>query len=329
MKNRIIAVCDREAAYAYSLVEYFNQKNCIFFSEAFTNEESICDYAKDNFIDILLISDRIDIELINKRNIGITILLSEQEAIYAGKNFRAIYKYQSAAVILKAIMNYYAEKEDEPLAMLHKKCKIIGVYSPVKRCLKSSFCLALGQIMAKEKSVLYLNMEEYSGFSSLFLKDYKADLSDLIYYLRQDKSNILVKLEGIIESINSLDYIPPVFSPMDIREVKKVEWEKLLREISTNSKYDTVIVDFGDGVEGLLDLLCECNQVYVPIKDDYLSLAKIEQFEFLLEKAGYHELKSNMKKIKLPYHNSFGNRECYAEQLVWSELGDYVRSLIK
>lgn len=329
MKNRTIAVCDSEAAYAYSLADYFNSKNNIFFAEAFTNEDSILEYAKEQFIDVLVVSDKISIELINRKNIGIIILLSEQEAVFAGRSYKAIYKYQSAGNILKSIMNYYAEREEEPLAILNKKCKIIGVYSPVKRSLKSSFCLALGQIMAKDKAVLYLNMEEYSGFFVLFQKEYKADLSDLIYYLRQDKSNILVKLEGIVDSINNLDYIPPVSSPMDIREVKKEEWQRLFREISINSKYDTVIVDFGDGADGLLELLCECSQIYVPIREDYLSNAKIDQFESLLNKAGYDELISNMKKIKLPYHNSFGSRECYAEQLVWSELGDYVRGLIR
>lgn len=329
MKNRMIAICDKEGAYAYSLVDYFNNKNNIFFSEAFTSEESLFEYAKERFVHILLVSDKMNLELINKKNIGLTILLSEQEAVLAGKNHKAIYKYQSAGNILKSIMNHYAEREEEPLSIIDKKCQIIGVYSPIKRSLKSSFCLALGQIMAKEKAVLYLNMEEYSGFSTLFQKEYKADLSDVIYYLRQDKANLLIKLEGIVDSINNLDYIPPVSSPMDIREVKKEEWLKLFREVSANSKYETVIVDFGDGAEGLLELLSECNQIYVPIREDYLSNAKIEQFDSLLDKAGYEGLKVNMKKIKLPYHNSFGSRECYAEQLVWSELGDYVRNVVR
>jgi hypothetical protein len=58
-------------------------------------------------------------------------------------------------------------------------------------------------------------------------------------------------------------------------------------------------------------------------------MAKIEQFEKLLNIAGYEELNTKIKKIKLPYHNSFGSRECYAEQLIWSELGDCVRQLAR
>lgn len=329
MKNRVIAVCDKEASYAYSLAEYFNNKNSIFFSEAFTTQESVLEYATENYIDILFITDKINIDFINKRNVGMILLLSEQEAVHAIRNYPTIYKYQSAENILKNIMNYYAEKEDDPLSILNKNCTVIGVYSPVKRSLKTSFCLAFGQILAKEKRVLYINMEEYSGFSTLFQKEYRADLSDIIYYLRQDKGNILVKLEGIVDSVNNLDYIPPVVSPLDIQEIKKEDWQRLLHEISANSKYETIILDFGDGVDGLLDLLSECSQIYMPMREDYMSAAKIEQFEKLLTIAGCEEINIKIKKIKLPYHNSFGSRECYAEQLIWSELGDYVRQLAR
>lgn len=329
MKNRIIAICDNEAAYAYSLADYFNNKNKLFFSEAFTNEECLLDYAAENYIDVLLVSDKVKIDLIQKKNVGMVVIIAEQEAVQAIRNYPTIYKYQSAGNILKNIMNFYAEREDEPLSILNKSCNIIGVYSPIKRSLKTSFCLTLGQILAKERGVLYINMEEYAGFSTIFQKEYKSDLSDLIYYLRQDKSNIMVKLEGIVDSVNNLDYVPPATSPMDIREVKKDDWQKLLYEISANSKYETIILDFGDGVDGLLELLSKCNKIYMPIREDYMSAAKIEQFEKLLHIAGYDELNEKIKKVKLPYHNSFGSRECYAEQLIWSELGDYVRQIAR
>ena len=33
--------------------------------------------------------------------------------------------------------------------------------------------------------------------------------------------------------------------------------------------------------------------------------------------------------LKMPFHSSFGKKEHYVEQLIWSELGDYVRQLIR
>mgnify|MGYP006877199938 CR=1 FL=1 len=63
---------------------------------------------------------------------------------------------------------------------------VVGIYSPVNRCFKSSLALTIGQVMAKKESVLYLNLEEYSGFTRLINSEYKADLSDVLYLYRQE-----------------------------------------------------------------------------------------------------------------------------------------------
>lgn len=79
------------------------------------------------------------------------------------------------------------------------------------------FALALAQILGREKSVLYLNMEEYSGFEELFEKEYPYTLSDLLYFVRQEQAGITVKMNSMIQSMGSMDFIPPVQSPEDIR----------------------------------------------------------------------------------------------------------------
>ena len=43
----------------------------------------------------------------------------------------------------------------------------MGVYSPVSRCGKSALALTLAQALGRNFSVLYMNLEEYSGFSRL------------------------------------------------------------------------------------------------------------------------------------------------------------------
>ena len=63
----------------------------------------------------------------------------------------------------------------------------LGVYSPVGRCLKTSFALTMGKLLAQEERVLYLNLEEFSGLSVLMKEEYKSDLSDLLYFLQRWK----------------------------------------------------------------------------------------------------------------------------------------------
>ena len=114
---------------------------------------------------------------------------------------------------------YGEEKALNPVTfpVLKKTMEIIGVYSPLGRCLKTSFALALGQILAKDKAVLYLNLEEYSGFEELLGKKFPTNLSDLFYYVRQGNENLIHRMNGMIQTVNNLDFIPPVRMPSDIR----------------------------------------------------------------------------------------------------------------
>ena len=49
-----------------------------------------------------------------------------------------------------------------------------------------------------------------------------------------------------------------------------------------------------------------------------------EESQEILEK-----VLDRIRKLKLPYHSTFGKRESYMEQLLWGELGDYVRQLLR
>ena len=132
---------------------------------------------------------------------------------------------------------YGEEKALNPVAFpaLKKTMEIVGVFSPLGRCLKTSFSLALGQILARERAVLYLNLEEYSGFEELLGKSFSTNLSDLFYYVRQGNENLIHRMNGMIQTINNLDFIPPVRMPSDIRTVCWEDWERLLQEITLHT----------------------------------------------------------------------------------------------
>ena len=149
-----------------------------------------------------------------------------------------------------------------------------GVYSPLGRCLKTSFALTLGQVLAREKAVLYLNLEEYSGFGRLMGKEYDHNLSDLLYYVRQGSQNLIHRMNGMIQTVNNLDYIPPVQTPADIRGTAWEDWEQLIREIVRDSSYEILILDIGSGIDGTFQMLDLCSQIYMPVLADSISVCK-------------------------------------------------------
>ena len=332
MKRNIFAVCDLEVDYALNFMDYMNRKNIPFEIQAFTSAEKLIDYGTHTHIELLLISGRAMCSEIRDLDIGKIVILSEGVHSPELDQYPSVYKYQSSSDVFRAVMACYgAEKKtvsDRP-AVLKKTTEVIGVFSPLGRCLKTSFALTLGQILARDRAVLYLNMEEYSGFEELMGKGFEHNLSDLLYYVRQDNQNLLYKMNSMIQTVNNLDYIPPVQMPADIRTTSWKDWERLLQMIILDSSYEVIVLDIGCGIDENFQLLDLCKKIYMPVLSDAVSRCKIAQFENLVRIWDYPQILEKTEKISPPFHMVTCPSPAYIEQLMWSELGDYVRNLLR
>ena len=208
------------------------------------------------------------------------------------------------------------------------KAKILGVYSPIGRCLKTSFSWTLGQQLGKNGKTLLVSMEEYSGFSRLVGEEMQSDLADVFYFYRQGNCSF-ARLSSMIYTWGNLDYIPPVRYPEDLVQITGEEMAEFLTRIASESSYEMLVVDMGNVGRHAIPMMDACDAVYMPVKDDCVSAAKLEEFEAYLETSGKRGLLEKIQRVKLPYHSGFGRRDTYLEQLVWGELGDYVRQLLK
>ena len=70
----------------------------------------------------------------------------------------------------------------------------------------------------------------------------------------------------------------------------KEEWNQLLDLILEKSIYKVIILDLGDTVDGLYDLLGRCSKVYTPYIEEGAAKAKLNQYEENLRSAGYGEI---------------------------------------
>ena len=333
MKRNIFAVCDLEVDYALNFMDYLNQKKNIPFEiQAFTTVEKLIAYGKHTHIELLLISGRAMCREVREMDIGKVIILSEGVHPPELDQYPSVYKYQSSSDVLREVMACYgAEKKtvSDQLAVLKKTTELIGVFSPLGRCLKTSFALTLGQILAKDRAVLYLNLEEYSGFEEMLGKGFAQNLSDLLYFVRQENGNLIYKMNSMVQTINNLDFIPPVRTPEDIRGTAWEDWEKLIQEIVLHSNYEFVILDIGGAVDGTFQVLDMCRKIYMPVLSDPVSISKISQFENLVRIWDYPQILTRTVKVRPPFHGGNVAPENYIEGLLWSELGDYVRQLIR
>ena len=138
------------------------------------------------------------------------LLVLNESGNRVGRNAENISKYQSSEGIYQAVIGSYVEKEGEipQRIVTGRQMKIIGNYSPVGRCLQTTFALSMGQILAKKHKTLYLNFEAYSGFGYLLNREFPMDITDVLYYFRCEKDRLSYRLEGMIQTLNGLDYIP-------------------------------------------------------------------------------------------------------------------------
>ena len=234
-------------------MEYLNRKNNLPFEvQAFTSVQSLIAYAKETHVELLLISADAMCDEVRELDISKTVILTEGTRPEELDTYAEVYKYQSSAEIVREVMACYGEEKTVfPMQnpALKRKTELFGVYSPLGRCLKTSFAWTLGQILSEERSVLLISLEEYSGLEELMQKKFSCTLSDLLYYVRQKNPGVILKLNSMVQSVGQLDFVPPVQSPEDIRGTSWKDWEYLLQELILHGTYEVVVIDMGNGIE--------------------------------------------------------------------------------
>lgn len=328
MKTNILAICDRESMYVNSLSDYINENNPFPFQiEAFSGTGTLMEYAKKQGIDILLIAEDLLEESITMLNVRNILIIAENKRTAEQSEYPSIYKYQSADSILKELLHYCEDAD----VLMQANCisagskQIIGVFSPINRIYKTSLAISVGQLLAKERKVLYINMEEYSGFPQMLNEGDQGTLSDLLYLIEQDKDIKLI-LHNLVQNIGRLEYIPTVLTPIDISDVKEETWSRLIEEITNTTEYEVLILDIGNSVNGVFKLLNMCSVILTPYREDVFSNAKMQSYEKVLQGAGYEYVLEKTKKF------NFTNLKVkveYMDQLLFSEIGEIASDYLK
>ena len=244
----------------------------------------------------------------------------------AENNVIPIFRYQSASQILSQIKsgikiqdrrisvqkNGRKRIRDEPEAVdLQDKTKsadsrgslqtrgLIGVYSPVHRIGKTRFAIRLGEKLSEQVPVLYINLEGYAGGGYYFPEETEYDLGDLIYCMKQERADHGLKLSSMAGRLGGMDFIMPMENESDMRSVRGEEWISLFDQILEKCIYEVVILDLGDCIDGLYDILRNCSRVYTPYIREGAAIAKLEQYERNLRTTGYGDILSRTVKKQM------------------------------
>ena len=337
--GQIMAIGGREELYVFRLSEYLTTQTSLPFQiQAFYDYEKLIQYMERNKVSVLLLEEALFEPEKNKLKADQIILLSDQDPqihfLQSQKEgdekeeYPKIWKYQSAKTIAKQILSICTQtKGNLSIPKIRtRNVRLLGIYSPIGRCLQTSFSLVLGQLLSRSKKTLYINLEPYSGFQSLFGKRHERNMSDILYFYKKRHERFYFQLNSCIESFGKLDYIPPARSYIDLLSVDEESWIGFLEAIIAQTDYEYIILDLSDYVRGLIDILNSCDYIYTITKEDGIAKAKIEQYEQMLTFTNHEDLLQRIKKCNLPV---FKELQKQLEELPYSELATYVQKLIE
>ena len=201
----------------------------------------------------------------------------------------------------------------------------LGIASPVGRSLKTSFALVLGQLLAQTEKTLYVNLEPCPAFSALFGKRFSHDLSELFYAgMKEDWDGT----GEFTETVHGLDVLAPAAVPEDVYQTDPVFLRTVLRKYAETNGFETVILDLGTEFRVMEAFLPTLSRMYVPGRKEPLAEAKVTEFREWLARVTDPSFEEKVEALTLPAPGLFSRGKADPEQLLFTELGDYVRTLL-
>lgn len=328
MEESILVLCDTEEEYAQLMTEFLKEhKDIPWKIHTYTDVEKLLKEEAKGKINMLVVAESAYSEELRRLQPERMVVLNESGVIKWGKVCN-INKYQQAENVLRELLEVYVEivGQQPPRLVKSHNAQLIGIYSPVRRCLQTSYALAMAQLLAQEHRTLYLNFEHYAGITELLPDMQTRDMADLLYFLTAKQGKFRLRMQTITMHKGKLDYIPPMRAGQNLLTVTGAEWLQLLQKIEELGEYEYIILDLSESMQGLFDILRLCVRVFTLTKEDRLAQSKMMQYEQLLQLYDYKDVLEKTRKCALPRIRRLPED---LEQLTKGELAEYVKGQIK
>uniref|UniRef100_UPI004056D093 hypothetical protein n=1 Tax=Acetatifactor sp. TaxID=1872090 RepID=UPI004056D093 len=324
----ILILCDREEEYARLMTDFMKlHKELPWEIHTYTAANILLQEECKREISMLVVAESTYSEEMKALRPLCTVILNES-GLMKWESMENVNKYQQADHVLRSLLEIYAGIAGRQLPGLAGDfdTKFIGIYSPVRRSMQTSFALTMSQMLSVENRTLYLNFEHYAGVVELLPDMQTKDMADLLYFLDTDKDRFRLRMQAMIQQKGSLDYIPPMKAGQNLLTVTMGEWIRLLKKIAELGEYEYVILDLSESMQGLFDILRICTKVFTLTQEDCIAQSKLVQYEQMLALYEYEDVLKKTCKCKMPQIRKLPKD---LEQYTKGDMADYVRRQLK
>ncbi len=325
---------DSDEVYAYRLMNYLKAKAVLPYDfMVFTEKSALLEYLSVNETEVLFTNDEEILFRQKEWKVHKILKLSEEQfgdLDCESLEYHPVFKYQSTENIVKEMLCYCTEGSFYSATGQKETLKghILGVYSPIGRCHKTTFSLMLANVLGKKYRVLYLNLEEYTGLKEGLLKQSAGSLSEVMYMYRRGFPGLRNRTQDMIEHLGKFDYIPPVECPDDVADILPEEWTTFLGYLLEAMEYDFLVIDIGNLVKKPWYFFEIMDTVFIPEAQDEWGKRKLKEFFDDMKTMGRGILLENSTMINIPEDEDLEKGMVTMEQLEWSTMGSFVRKVV-
>lgn len=328
VKEQTLVLFDVEEEYARLMSDFLRQHRDLPWNiRTYTDVDKLMEQEHTREIGMLVVAESAyDVRLETLLSAK-TVMLNES-GVRRLEGMANIDKYQQAENVFRELLEIYMENMGEQPSGFIKGCntKFIGLYSPVKRCMQTSFALVMSQMLAVKHKTLYLNFEQYAGLTALLPDSNTRDLADLLYFLNSDANRFRLRMQTIVRQYGDLYYVPPMKVGQNLLAVTETEWINLFERIEEYGEYEYVILDLSESMQGLFNILRICTTIFTLTKNDRIAEAKLMQYEQILALCECGDIIGKTRKCSVPKIRRLPEEP---EQYTKGELAEYVKIQIE
>lgn len=275
MKKARIVIADNDINYVIPLQQkfveyYFNKVNLEIISDK--------DYYRNVFsepqtIDVVIVSESLFDQSLNRHNIGKIIVLSESADAESNSNYDVctLYKYNSAKDIFNRITREIARVVDIN-SEKQENTKAIMVYAAGGGMGKTTISMGLAENLASNYyKVLYINASYLNTFQG-YLDNNSPILEPTLYSKITSDEDPYACLKSCFRK-EAFTYLPPFKAALISLGLKFDIYEKIVLSAKESNEYDYIIVDVDSGYnESVANLMGKSDKVFLITKQDSKSI---------------------------------------------------------
>ena len=81
------------------------------------------------------------------------------------------------------------------------------------------------------------------------------------------------------------------------------EWIKLITKCRALKTYDLIVLDLNDSIQGIFEILRQCDRIYTITKSDRAGEKKQNRYEYMIKKKMYEDILQKTVLLDIPVMN--------------------------